>query len=655
MEKEYRLEIDPRILELLGPHLYTNIYYILGELIANAYDADADNVYIIDRVVEENKIIVEDDGSGMSYEDKEVENFLSVAKESRTTDGNSYSPKKRRRKMGRKGVGKLASLSVSENVNVKTIKNGEKSGFVLSRNIINNQLNPIPEDEITFLNVKDHGTAIEMTNPAYKLPVHLSTMASNLLKLFPLVDENFRIHIIRGNKHLTLDESQSALVKKMAVLTTLGEEFEELNKFYKCDFEEQKNRLLKNKNTKKIPLDMLTKNNEKKQFTMEIKGWIGAYRTTKDMKKNMQEFSDNFLSIYANSKLGEFNILPSVGKNKLQEVYIAGQLHVDLFEETELPDMALSNRQGYKSDDERYQALLDYVKRELVPGVLSARTIYSDSLNAEKKLKKIEQQKKKEEELKEKTLDFKREVAQEMTSEISKISSVDKEKIENIVKNQVNKHMNSLGLKSTVDSNKRKILISHTKADKSLADIIYKMLLFNGFSKESILYSNCDDQEARIPEEISIYDYLRDFFVDSASTEKIYVIYVTSKNMGMSWGALSEVGAGWITQTDHCIFNLNEFSPSTPLDVSRQYQNTMKTGSDFYVDYINLDLFCNRIEKIGEKFGTAVMNREENKAELESYINSVNSDEYHRLNEKRKEEERKKAKEKTFFSSKNIE
>lgn len=45
--KEYKLSIDPKILELLGPSLYTNIYYILAELIANAYDAEARNVYII--------------------------------------------------------------------------------------------------------------------------------------------------------------------------------------------------------------------------------------------------------------------------------------------------------------------------------------------------------------------------------------------------------------------------------------------------------------------------------------------------------------------------------------------------------------------------------------------------------------------------------
>ena len=57
MDKKYELNIDVRILELLGPNLYTNIYYVLAELIANAYDADAHNVYIIsndDMIIVEN-------------------------------------------------------------------------------------------------------------------------------------------------------------------------------------------------------------------------------------------------------------------------------------------------------------------------------------------------------------------------------------------------------------------------------------------------------------------------------------------------------------------------------------------------------------------------------------------------------------------------
>lgn len=86
MEKEYKIEIDARILELLGPNLYTNIYYVLAELIANAYDADAHNVYIIS---EEKAIRVEDDGKGMSYKEGGISKYLGVAKLSRTGDKDS--------------------------------------------------------------------------------------------------------------------------------------------------------------------------------------------------------------------------------------------------------------------------------------------------------------------------------------------------------------------------------------------------------------------------------------------------------------------------------------------------------------------------------------------------------------------------------------
>ena len=130
MNKEYKLNIDPRILELLGPSLYTNIYYVLAELIANAYDAMAHNVYII---ANKDDITVEDDGTGMSYERGDINHYLNVAKESRVTEDEAWTTDRTRKKMGRKGVGKLAALSVSENVLVKTRVGDEVSGFVLSR------------------------------------------------------------------------------------------------------------------------------------------------------------------------------------------------------------------------------------------------------------------------------------------------------------------------------------------------------------------------------------------------------------------------------------------------------------------------------------------------------------------------------------------
>ena len=81
MPKEYNINVDPRILELLGPNLYTNIYYVLAELIANAYDADAKNVYIISN---KDDIRIEDDGHGMSYDNGDIKKFLNVAGVSRT-------------------------------------------------------------------------------------------------------------------------------------------------------------------------------------------------------------------------------------------------------------------------------------------------------------------------------------------------------------------------------------------------------------------------------------------------------------------------------------------------------------------------------------------------------------------------------------------
>ena len=149
MEKEYKINIDPRILELLGPNLYTNIYYILAELIANAYDADAKNVYVISN---KDDITIEDDGHGMSYKNGDIEKFLNVAGVSRTSESDSYTRSGTRRKMGRKGVGKLAALSISENVEIRTISNGEKSGFILSRHFDgdNRQLKGILEKDINF-------------------------------------------------------------------------------------------------------------------------------------------------------------------------------------------------------------------------------------------------------------------------------------------------------------------------------------------------------------------------------------------------------------------------------------------------------------------------------------------------------------------------
>lgn len=221
-EKEYKIEIDPGILELLGPSLYTNIYYVLAELIANAYDADAKNVYIIEK---DNEIIVEDDGNGMSYRKGDINKYLEITRPSRLSDEEAVTPLKRH-KMGRKGVGKLAALSVSDEVYVKTVTNGEKSGFVLSRHVNEDKkLKSIADEDIVFEKISTQGTSIVMTNPQYKLHATSKAIRRNLIKIFPVIGNDFRIHVIKDGTVEIIDSVEKDIASQLSNLITLGKDY----------------------------------------------------------------------------------------------------------------------------------------------------------------------------------------------------------------------------------------------------------------------------------------------------------------------------------------------------------------------------------------------------------------------------------------------
>lgn len=182
-----------------------------------------------------------------------------------------------------------------------------------------------------------------------------------------------------------------------------------------------------------------------------------------------------------------------------------------------------------------------------------------------------------------------------------------------------------MGIKSIIDTQKKKILISQTYPDKDLADIVYNMLVFNNVPPEDVIYTNCDDEVSRIPEgdvgKSGIYDYLRDFFVDSYSTQKIYVIFVTSNSTKKSWGALIEVGAAWITQIEHKIFNIYNFRPEHPLDDEQQWHTSSRNEEgELCMSKLSVDIFAQKIEYICDKLGYRKRTRQENKDHLETLV-----------------------------------
>ena len=281
--------------------------------------------------------------------------------------------------------------------------------------------------------------------------------------------------------------------------------------------------------------------------------------------------------------------------------------------------MSLSNRQGYKSDDPRYIAVVSFVRDTLLPDILKKREKFADITKAEKKKKKLQEIKEGEEKFRQTVEAFKDKTAQQI---ISNIGLQDKgDNVSEIVNAAINTNMPELGIKSQIDSNKKKILISHTSKDKPLADMVYQMLLYNNVPADDIIYTNCDDEVCRIPEGISIYDYLRDFFVESFSTQKIYVLFITSENTQTAWGAITEIGAAWITQIDNKIFNIPPFKPQHPLNDEATWHSTNKDlDGSLYMDKLNADMFCQKIEHVCDQIGYKKRTRDENINYLSSLV-----------------------------------
>lgn len=606
--KEYKLIVDPRILKILSENLYTNLYYVISELVANAYDADAHNVYI---EIGEDYLFVEDDGFGMN--DSTIKDYLVVGLESRTEEANSYTPSGRR-KMGRKGVGKLAALSIAKDYRLMTKQNNQFNGFIVTKDIDEfGTLQAIDVSNQNFIYTKDktNGTRIEIVNCEVNIHKDINVIAKNILKMFPIVSEKFKIHIKYNNKEKTIDDFDKEIISQLATLMIIGDDFEEMkNQFISSEgeivFKEKKEQI-------SDTITMITKTNQNKEISVCIKGWIGSYKTTKGRTKLISDFPDNHISIFANGKLGEFNVLPNITTTRMTEQYIVGNLYIDCFEDSDLPDMSLSNRQGYNTNDKRYIVAMEMVK-SLLTEALALHDSYIDLKENEKN--KLKMQKELEDE-------------RQLRIEMDKFNSNIKEEIKKVSKNKiieenVDKILEDskkiIQLKNKIKNQKKKILISHTGKDKPVADIAYEMLLVNGFDKEEIIYTNSDYEESRIiggPFGYKIWDYLKEFFVQSYVEQGIYVLFIHSSNMKNSWGAIVEVGAEWITRSSekqHCILNISNEEINEPLRDGGIYISVNRNGKsgDLSCYRQEADTFCQIIEDIAKYFGKINLPRDKN-------------------------------------------
>lgn len=113
MNKYIQVSFDKSHIITLGKRMYVRSYDLLRELVNNAYDADATRV---DISIYKDKIIVRDNGSGMS--ENGLNQYFNVgSKEKRI---HSISPIFKRKRIGEMGIGKFSSLGMTDRFEIKT-------------------------------------------------------------------------------------------------------------------------------------------------------------------------------------------------------------------------------------------------------------------------------------------------------------------------------------------------------------------------------------------------------------------------------------------------------------------------------------------------------------------------------------------------------
>ena len=198
----------PNTIEHLGAKMYSRIPNALAELIANAYDADSENVNItLTDINGVRSICVEDDGMGMTFD--EINNkFLLIGRKRRNTHFVEITPKGRK-VTGRKGLGKLALFGIGHHMKIISCKGGEQVEFDLDWDDIKKQSTGIynPLFNITKCDDQKHGVTIILTDLNRVTSFKAGELAASLSRLFSLFDNNFKVTVrLNDESPISIDQ-----------------------------------------------------------------------------------------------------------------------------------------------------------------------------------------------------------------------------------------------------------------------------------------------------------------------------------------------------------------------------------------------------------------------------------------------------------------
>jgi hypothetical protein len=228
----YQLRISRLTIDKLGVKLYDKASAVVAELIANAYDADANEVRVEVPLGTElaskdaasaqpqdkgYQIVVRDDGHGMTPDEARAF-YLQVGRDRRDhAEQGGKSRGKERPVMGRKGIGKLAPFGICKRIEVVS-SGGDVvpgQGYLTTHFFLDFDKIVQDTDEPVDLEVGDQdstfqsnpGTAIRLTSFLTKRVPDSETFKRQVSTRFAFVDPNFDIHLrdTRPDPHVEFD------------------------------------------------------------------------------------------------------------------------------------------------------------------------------------------------------------------------------------------------------------------------------------------------------------------------------------------------------------------------------------------------------------------------------------------------------------------
>ena len=559
-------------LKLLGKSLYSNAWSAISELVANGFDAGAKNVYVYINITKKDDAIIElfDDGIGMNSEG--IATYVKVGFNKRIdlhkpTDDNYMT-------MGRKGIGKLAALYLSENYYLITKTTDEESKWQMIYQENSNDENERPflsktEDKIDICCDKDWkscltGTLLQMNhvNLTGLGDVAFEALSKKLSNFFALDSMDGRqIYLCvndQANTTISFKPVKKEIAfKNMAFIYYNSKEkhsntpkiiedntgniikfsLDKLNgkQFYKHtvkieDFDNIEN--IQTHGT--ISCTNISGEEVKKEY--ELTGWIGlhgsidnTYAVQNDPLFSRNKFYNPIqLRLYVRNKLAIENFLNVINNTQAFVNYIEGEIHFDILDEDDLPDIATSNRQSLDEHDPRVLLLVEIIKK-VVSSLISKRTDLTKQIkNQQKDL------------LAKQNDNAKKQFTKEVESEIENLESLTKSQKSTLTTIVSNKIKGDVVPKSDYI-----VFISHSREDKIITDFIYHILKYKGAKDSEFFYTSRDEnvEQYSNPESLAVQ------IKENILKDNVLLLYLTSKAYKASEFCMFEGGAGWATRS----------------------------------------------------------------------------------------------------------